>query len=297
MRLILTFLLLLPCSAAPVQEWCLDRAEGVRIHFLKQNEPALQVLKPVLRQALDRIAAELESEQLEAVDLYLAPDRQKFHELTGGRIPDWGAGCAFPARGRIYIHLEQHDPEALQRTLVHELAHVALFRRAGGVRLPRWFDEGLSMWLAREWQHRQSLDLAVATLAGQVHSLSQLETLLEFPESQARRAYAESFSAVLFLQKIGGRGIWGELLEEVERSGSFEQALPEVLGLSSAEFDEAWVLHVQREFNPLRLMLNSGLLWLGIIGLAVLAYVFTRLRGRRLERAWEEEEKAQDLLE
>ena len=57
------------------------------------------------------------------------------------------------------------------------------------------------------------------------------------------------------------------------------------------------VLHVQREFNPLRLMLNSGLLWLGIIGLAVLAYVFTRLRGRRLERAWEEEEKAQDLLE
>ena len=292
MRLLAVVLLLFLGAGTGAQEWHRDTAKTIRIHCHPQNLSALQWVKPVLHQALDHIGLELQAGRLDSVDLYLAPDRQTFRALTRGRLPEWGAGCAVPARGLIFVHLEQRDPEALKRTLVHELAHVALFRQARGARLPRWFDEGLAMWLAREWQHRQSLDLALAVLAGQVHSLDELEALLSLPESEARRAYAESFSAVLFLVQMGGPGTIPELLAAVGPHQSFDQALAAVVGLRSRGFNRAWQAHVRQEFNPLRLLLHTNLLWLGILALAVLAFVITRLRARQLARAWQEEEEA-----
>ena len=288
--LVLALLLaLVPRATAHAQDWHTDRVGPIRVHWSPPNASAFEALEPVLTEAVDHIASELG--RLDSVDLYLAPDRRAFRDLVGPRLPDWGAGCAFPAQGRIFVHLEQRDPAALRRTLVHELAHLSLFRAAGRARLPRWFDEGVAMWLAREWQHRQSLAMGVAVLADRVHSLEELESLLGFPESEARRAYAESFSAALFLHKVGGPGIWAELLEAVQETGSFDQALKEVLGKNSGDFDRAWQRHVRREDNPLRLLFDTGLLWLGILGLAVLAYALTRLRARQLERDWEAEEQ------
>ena len=153
------------------------------------------------------------------------------------------------------------------------------------------------MWLAREWQHRQSLAMGVAVLADRVHSLDELEALLGYPESEARRAYAESFSAALFLHKVGGPGVWAELLLAVRETGSFDQALAQVLGMTREGFNRAWQRHVRRQYNPLRLLVDTGLLWLGIIGLAVLAYALTRVRARQLERAWAEEERQEQERE
>lgn len=284
------FICFLFCTGTPAREWHHDREQTVRIHCLPQNVPALEVLKPVLRAALDRIAAELGTGKPDSLDLYLAPDRRTFQQLTGGRIPEWGAGCAFPAQGRIYVHLEQRDPEALKRTLVHELAHVILYRQTQGIHLPRWFNEGMAMWLAREWHYGQSMEMGLAALVDGFHPLKEVESMLGFPESEARRAYAESFSAVLLLQRLGGRGVWPDLLEALRRQSSFERALIEVVGMNSQAFEQVWLAHLHQEFNPLRLLFDTGLLWLGIIGLAILAYIGTRIRARRLKRAWEEEE-------
>ena len=37
------------------------------------------------------------------VQAFLAPDPDAFSELTGGAVPDWSAGVAIPARGRIVV--------------------------------------------------------------------------------------------------------------------------------------------------------------------------------------------------
>lgn len=277
-------------SPALCQQWQVDLAGPVRIHAESRNAAAVRALKPLIEEAVTHISVELRIGQLDSVDLYLAVNRAVFHELTGGRLPEWGAGCAFPARGEMYIHLEQPHPDAYRQTIVHELAHVALFRHAGHAMLPRWFDEGVSMWLAREWELRQSLDLALAVLLGRTHSLLEVEALLAFPEAEARRAYSESLSAVLFLREVGGRLIWAELLEETARSGSFEQAISTTLGMSSDEFDQAWRQHTLAEFRALSLLADYTLLWVGIIGLMVVAYALTKYRALRLARSWASDE-------
>ena len=283
-------LLLFLSTAALCQEWQRDRVKSVRIHYEAQNSSAVTVLKPVISEALDHISQELELSQVDSADLYLSPDRRTFHARTGGRIPEWGAGCAFPAQGRMYVHLEHFDSDALKRTIVHELAHIAVYRKAAGKPLPRWFDEGISMWLARDWQYRQTLDLSLALLSDRIHSLSEVEALLVFPEAEARRAYAESLSAVLFLRELGGRLIWADLLAATANTGSFEQALSEILSMSSGAFDEAWRSHVRSEFNAMSLLADSTVLWLSVVGLAVVAYILTRIRAHQLVETWNTEE-------
>ena len=288
MRLSAVCAVLLLYSSVFCQEWDMEVTGSVRIHFTPNNAAAVRALGPLVVEAVEHIAQQLMIGQLDSTDLYLAADREAFHTLTGGRIPDWGSGCAFPARGHIYIHLEQPDLSAYRQTVVHELAHIALYRSAGRD-LPRWFDEGVSMWLAREWEFRQSLDLSLAVLFDLTHSLSEVEELLAYPEAEARRAYSESLSAVLFLRELGGRLIWADMLKETAKIGSFELALLETVGMSSGEFNEAWRRHVRSEFSPLSLLADSSLFWMSVVGLAIVAFIFIKYRGRRLARSWEEE--------
>jgi len=286
-RVVYITAVLVACSASAFcQEWQVETAGSVRIHFTSRNAAAVEALRPVVTEALDHIAQELRTGQLDSTDLYLAADRQVFHILTGGRIPEWGSGCAFPARGQIYVHLEQSE---LRQTVVHELAHIALYQGARQAPLPRWFNEGLSMWLAREWEFRQSLDLSLSVLLDRTHSLAEVEELLAYPEVEARRAYSESLSAVLFLQELGGRLIWAEVLRETAATGSFELALVETVGMTRGEFSQVWRQHVRDEFNPLSLLADFSLIWMSIVGLAIVAYIFTKYRGRQLARSWEQE--------
>ena len=149
------------------------------------------------------------------------------------------------------------------------------------------------MWLAREWEFRQSLDLSMAVLFDRSHSLAEVEDLLAFLEVEARRAYAESLTAVLFLRELGGKLIWADVLGETAETGSFELALLETVGMSSGEFSEAWRQHVRSEFNPLSLLAESTLFWMGVVGLAVVAFILTKYRGRRLARSWAEESEGE----
>ena len=286
-RVVFICAVLVGCYASAFcQEWHVETAGSVRIHFTSGNAAAFEALRPVVAEALEHIDEELRIGQLDSTDLYLAANRQVFHTLTGGRIPEWGSGCAFPARGQIYVHLEQSD---LRQTVVHELAHIALYQVAQQAPLPRWFNEGLSMWLAREWEFRQSLDLSLSVMFDRTHSLAEVEELLAYPEVEARRAYSESLSAVLFLQELGGRLIWAEVLRETAATGSFELALVETVGMTRGEFSDVWRQHVRDEFNPLSLLAEFSVIWMSIVGLAIVAYIFTKYRGRQLARSWEEE--------
>jgi len=53
-------------------------------------------------------------------------------------MPGWGAALAFPESRTIVLRADAGD---LERTLRHELAHLALHRQIR-VRVPLWFDEG-----------------------------------------------------------------------------------------------------------------------------------------------------------
>src|SRR5438105_15217410 len=87
----------------------------------------------------------------------------------GHRVVPWNSGFAvgesslvvlFPARSPGY------PDDTLEDVLRHEVAHVLIWRAAGGRHVPRWFDEGVAMEVERERRWRDQTQLFYQLLGG-----------------------------------------------------------------------------------------------------------------------------------
>ncbi len=225
--------------------------------------------------------------------IYLAPDRERFDLLTGGRVPEWGAGVAVPSLDRIVIPLFSSpwgDPWGEDRTLRHEWAHLGLHEYMSGLRIPRWFDEGYAQIAAGSWSVEEAWRLRIALASGRAPPLDSLS--LNWPRDQgsARIAYLLSATAVEFLRgRAGDRGL-EVLLPRWREEGSFERGLRLTFGFTTASFESAWRSHVTRRYGWLYLLSQSLVFW-AILSILVL-FLFHRRRVRdreRLERLRAEE--------
>ncbi|CAN5774444.1 hypothetical protein BH23GEM3_BH23GEM3_04690 [soil metagenome] len=109
--------------------------------------------------------------------IYLAPSPAVFDSLTGGRVPDWGAGVAIPSLRVIILPTYPAaapgagDPTV---TLRHELAHLALNAYLPEP-IPRWFDEGYATWSSGGWDQGGAWQIRLALMLGRAPPLDSLE--------------------------------------------------------------------------------------------------------------------------
>ena len=190
----------------------------------------------------------------------------------------------------VAINLASQRMGQLRETMKHEMVHVLLHRATEGIRVPRWFDEGLAMWLSGEWRIGQSLDMVYAVLTDTVIPLSEVDYMLDFRSYKARRAYLESFLAITYLMKLGGPVASADVLEKLRRGSTFDQALLEVLGYTEKGFERKWEEYVRDRFSLLSLLIDSSSLWIAMCMLFLLAYGFKKMRARRILKTWEQEE-------
>lgn len=255
----------------------------VRIHYWPEQErlaasvaerlaatPALPGLPPdVLQDA--------------GVDVWLAPTEAAWDSLTGGAVPEWGAGVADPDRGLIVIPTfdwERTPPQGLLTTLRHELAHVALQRWLGPARTPRWFTEGYAQWAAGEWSFESAWRLRVALFSDRTPPLDSLT--LEWPrdEADARTAYLLAASAVAYLvDRSGERGL-RVLLDRWRESSDFDAAFRATYGLTMGQFEEDWRAHVRSRYGWTVLLGQSLFFWLVAAVLLIVLLVIRRRRDR-----------------
>lgn len=158
------------------------------------------------------------------------------------RLPEWAAGAARPDDREIVLMLGgragRHD---VPRTLTHELAHVALHDATGGVRVPRWFDEGTARFLAGEHGVIDERALARARIARDRFDLDALAASFPADSEGAARAYAISARAIRILVDRGGKDVLARVADRVERGAPFKEALVDETGLRPWELSrEAW---------------------------------------------------------
>ena len=255
----------------------------VRIHYWPEQEPlALRVA--------ERLEGTLEFPGLPAdvlgdsgVQVWLARDAAAWDSLTGGAVPEWGAGVADPERGLIVLPTfdwQRTPPHTLQTTLRHELAHVALQRWLGDARTPRWFTEGYAQWAAGEWSPESAWRLRLALFSDRTPPLDSLT--LEWPvaASEARVAYLLSASAVAYLvDRSGERGL-RVLLERWRRSADFDQAFRSTYGLTMGQFEEDWRAHVKQRYGWTVILGQSMVFWAIAAVLLLVLLVIRRRRDR-----------------
>ena len=211
--------------------------------------------------------------------LIVVPDARLLDSLTAGRAPAWGAAIALPGSRTILLRADQGD---LERTLRHELAHLAL-HEAVSVRVPLWFDEGYAAWAAGEWERLGGLELNLAVVRGAIPSLTELDGALRGSASSADAAYALAVSAVTELARRNPTGTLAPLLGRLEAGEDFEAAVLATTGLTASRFEQDWQRVVKRRYT-LGNWLVAGGGWT-VMAIVVVLLVRRRRRADRGRRA------------
>jgi len=228
-------------------------------------------------------------------DIYIAETQQQFDSLLLGRLPHWGAAAALPAMHRIVM--KSPDLFNIQKSfsdlLAHEYSHLALANRTGIRRPPRWFDEGLAMWMSTEWGWGDNLAISKAAVFGQLFDLHDLERLNRFNASQANVAYAQSYLTVRYLYDAYGDRAIGIFLDSIAAGADIDAALMASTGSDYAGFGAEVKQHITSHYNLATIFMDTAYLWLGLAIIVIIAGILRMRRKKKYYEHWDEQEKYQ----
>lgn len=221
------------------------------------------------------------------VTLFLVPERAILDSLSGGRVPEWGAGVAVPSRDFILLPTGDGNPQSAaedRRTLVHEWAHLGLHQAVPGLRIPRWFNEGYAQWASGGWNAAEGWKLRVAFAFGRAPPLDSLSLAWPRDRAEAELAYMLSGTAVEYITRQGGARGLSLMIDRWRAEGNFDTAFRATYGATGGRFEQAWKRYVKRNYGWMMMMSHSLAFWL-FLTVLLFGMTFMRRRSNREKMA------------
>jgi hypothetical protein len=280
-----------PCSAEEA-DWVTVESDGLTLKLPESDPSRGEELSKSLVSLRTEVAAKLGDVPIPGLEIYVARSEQDFRTLTHNRIPHWGIGVAYPQAMTMVLQYRAGQSAALLQTARHEFSHLLLHHAivSAGNHVPTWFNEGVAMWVAKEWRIQQSLGVAVAAVRDGLVRLGAVDSVLTFDASRAHLAYDQSYLAVLFLINLAGEGAVEDVIADLRNGTSFDVALYRITGLSPSEFEAAFTAYVAGRFGFRSLLTSGEAIWFYIVLLVILVWVGVRVRTRATLARWEEED-------
>jgi hypothetical protein len=219
---------------------------------------------------------------------------------SGRGAPEWASGTAYPDEGVVVVAMRGRDGSMLdwQRTLTHELAHLALGRALGG-REPRWLTEGFAWLHSMDASVDRATTLFSAVVAGRVVPLWEIEQTFPAEENAASLAYAESYDFVSWLARRGrwsddrddgDRSAFRQFLAEMSEGRDVEAAAESAFGRRMADLETEWGDSLRDRYLWMPLGFAGGLVWVLGALLLVAGWLRRKHQGRATMRRWDAEE-------
>lgn len=247
-------------------------------------------------EAIPRIAKELGVSTGGPLQIYVAESQKEFLSMQPNVPPDWADGTAWPKNGWIFLRsprIRSGVASPLTQVLDHEIVHILLGRAFAHRPVPRWLQEGVAQFVAREYSPETVEQLG--SFASPI-ALNQLAKGFPKGRFQAQMAYAQSADVIAFIFREYGLEALQILIKEMSSGQDFDFAMVKATGLTPEELDIAW--QGETFSMPLwlrNLSIDSTLL--AVIGLVILlgaSRKYKQLRQANLE--WEYEEQVHQQL-
>ena len=250
-------------------------------------ETAAARVRAIDVRALEAALAAAGLEAPPAVDVTLVPEDDPMARAA----PSWVVGRAFGARTIVIFpsRVTRYPYDSLESVMQHEVVHLALFARAGGRPLPRWFHEGVATSVEGGWDLQDQARLLFGAL-----SEPTIDAVSDLFQSEARPdtslAYLLAAALVSDLRERHGPDVAGRIARRVEAGAPFNRAFARETGETpEAAAAHAWAGY-RRWTRWVPAVANASAVWSFILALALLAYIARRRRRARLRKQWEEEE-------
>ncbi|KPL09494.1 hypothetical protein AMJ85_06560 [candidate division BRC1 bacterium SM23_51] len=261
-----------------------------------ENRRLGEQILPLAESARQTALEQMPSTMCEHVALIWCPTAREFSSRLGGRGGHLLA-AASPPRLQIYLNGERLlrlDRGRFRQALVHEFVHIYLGRVVRDP-IPRWLDEGLAMYVARQWSLSDAAALSANSLFGGLFSPKQLARDFPREPTAQRRAYRQSYSMTAFLLHLryptgGVQDLVSDLAGSPTNGASALRSLlsdPQWL----ADFDRQWRQRWVRRGRLVLLLTSSGTFWLLVTFLFLAAYARKRRSRRQREIRWAFEEE------
>jgi len=209
------------------------------------------------------------------------------------RTPRFITGFAVPEQDTVVLLSQRalsYPYDALPALLTHEVTHVMLWRAAGGRPLPRWFQEGVALYAARERGLADHERLLVGGLGGVEPSTAALDRAFGGSSYGVDTAYAVSGALVQDLVRAHGTSAVGRIAAEVRAGRSFPAAFQAAAGIPLSTFEAAFWRRFHWRYRWLPFLTSGATLWMAITALALLAIARRRQKDAAIRRRWDEEE-------
>ena len=204
--------------------------------------------------------------------------------IVGFAVPSDSAIALFPARTPSY------PDDSLDGLLLHEVAHVLIYRAADSHFVPRWFNEGLAMAAERVWGLEDRARVTTEVLLRSQVELSNIDELFGSDRRGAVRAYALAGAFVREVLATHGADAGARILARVATGQPFEPAFHEATG-QSLQVAEARFWRRAALWNRwIPFLTSTVVLWIGITMLALYAIRHRRARSAAIRRRWHDED-------
>jgi len=227
--------------------------------------------------------------------VYLLNNLDEFNKLVQGKFSDWGVGVAIPLKKMIVMKSPDsfNLNKPLGQLVAHEYAHLAVSDKVFMKIPPRWFNEGVAMYVSSEWGWSNNIAMGKAAVFGQFIDLQDIENVNRFHEGKAQVAYAESYMAISFLLKYYGQNSLKIFLEQINSKNSIDEAIYVTTGSTMDEFQDDFNRYLHKQFNIASLFMDTIFLWIALAGVVVYAFFLQFKKRREYYKKWEDEEKLQ----
>ena len=199
-------------------------------------------------------------------------------------------GYAVPHRHLIVIFYSRTraSPANLRVTIKHELCHLILHEHIKAVKIPRWFDEGISQVVSGVAGEITNLeDDSLMRLARRAGGLIGLRFLTDsFPKrrSSLLLAYAESKEFIGYItRRFGKQGIRA-ILKAMKEGASVDNALFHVTGFKLHALEAQWRSSLEKTDTWFARL--SYYLYEILFALAALVSIYVFVRQYRAKKAY-----------
>ena len=238
--------------------------------------------------------------------IVIASSREEFEDLQPGRAPapEWAGALTYPSLGLVLIlspgSLQTGGPRywsLLRHEMVHLLLGDAEFK--AGIRLPRWFQEGVATYISGEMNISRLLHLGWAQVTGSAPTFEELERSFPKGAGLAEAAYARSFLFIGYLTRRFGDGAVARLVEASLAHGGMEEGTRIVFGMPLADILEGFDQYAKVKATWIPVIASSASVWGMITLLFLLIWYRKRVLGLRTLERWnlEEEEMEEETTQ
>ncbi|MCK4856766.1 MAG: hypothetical protein KAT58_02245 [candidate division Zixibacteria bacterium] len=261
--------------------------------FVFVDEATITEMQPALEAAALRLEKLLETRLPDTVTVVIVETKAEFDSVAGGLLPEWGAAVAISPRNLMVLRapLMNNYPGNTTNLLQHELAHIALYHRTGGVRIPRFLDEGFACWFAGQWYFANVTTVAKAQLTKSLFPLRRIDRVNAFHQAEARLAYSQSYLVVFYIYDHFGELAWLELLDALTAGQNLDEACRSAFNIPFWQFEADYRRFLSDNYTIFAILSDSMGLWIVLAIVVIAGYIIIKRRKKNAIERWKEEEK------